>query len=283
MARKKRTEADLLNQQTFRVLYNHYRNIAVNMFKWENLPEGIEERYLERILFDEGKILFFRDPHMSYMALPCGAGPYLDVYGEPLSWRAMGLNYNQVYPREKCVLVENNKLRTPTSDTVGFFVRKMYEAERTMDTNLSTCKMPWVFLCDEKQVLTYKEIFRRIDSNEPAIFGSKGLALGDIQVLPTRAEFIGNDLLDYSHSVENKLLTFLGVNNTPVDKKERLITDEAESNDQLIEMNADLMLEARKRAADAINTMFGLNVSVDLRHKPQEVKEDADPMGGREQ
>ena len=278
---KKRTRAELENVLTFRVLYNHYRNMALNTFKWENLPEGIEERYIEKVLFDEGKCLFFRDPAMSYMALPCCNGAQLDVYMEPLRWRAMGLNYNKEYPRDKCVLIENNKLRTPTHETVVMFVRKLYEAERTMDVNLRTCKVPWFIITDERKVLTYKEVLRKIDENEPAIFGAPGLNPEAFQVIPARAEFIGNELMDYTHSVENKLLTFLGVDNCPVDKKERLVTDEVSSNDHLLQINADLMLEARQRACDAINKMYGLNVSVKLRHEPQEVKPDVD--GGPEQ
>lgn len=271
---KKRTLEDMLNITTFKVLYDHYRNVAMNMFKWDGLPEGIEERYIERALFDNGKALFFRDPAMSFMCLPCYQGGNLNVYNEPLSWRAMGTGYCKEYPSDTCVLIENNKMRTPTHDTVAFFVRKMYEAERTMDVNLTTSKAPWIFLCDERNVLTYKAIFNKIDQNEPAIFGSKSVGLENVQLLPTRAEFIGNDLMDFSHSVENKLLTFLGINNCPVDKKERLVTDEAESNDQLLEVNAAVMLEARQRAADAINAMWPeLHVSVDLRHKPKEPKE----------
>lgn len=281
--RKKRTRADMLNNLTFQVLYNHYRNMAINVFQWENLPEGIEERYVEKTLFEHGKILFFRDPAMSYMALPCHQGSQLDVYSEPLRWRATGLNYNKEYPREKCVLIENNKMRTPTHETVLFFVNKLYEAERTQDTNLRTSKVPWLILCDEKQVLTYKEILRNIDANEPAVFGSRGVSLSDIQVLPTRGTFIGNELADYAHTVENQLLTFLGVDNCPVDKKERLVSGEVTSNDQLVQINADLMLEARQRACDEINEKFGLNVSVKLRHEPQEVENDESVGDPRDQ
>ena len=271
--RKKRTEAAFLNDLTFNVLFDHYKNIALNTFKWDGLPEGIEERYIERALFDNGKVLFFRDPSMSYMALPCCNGVGLDVYGEPLRWRATGLNYNKEYDRDQCVLIENNKLRTATYDTVLYFVRKLYEASRTMDVNLSTCKIPWVVVCDEKQVLTYKIILQKVDENEPAVFGASGLNLNDINVMPTKTEFIGNDLIDFSRSYESQLLTFLGIDNCPVDKKERLVTDEAQSNNQLITINADNMLEARKRAVEKINALYGLSVSVELRHKPQDPRE----------
>lgn len=274
---KNRTKADWLNILTFRTLYNHYMNMALNVFKWSGLPEGIEERYIEKTLFDHGMVLFFRDPQQSYMALKCGYGHKLDVYGEPLFYRAEGLNYNKIYRRTESVLIENNKLRVPTSDTLYYFVRKLYEAERAMDVNLQTSKVPWIILCDEKQLLTYKEVFRKIDENEPAIFGTKGISLDALQVLPTKGEFICNELMDFSHGVENKLLTFLGVDNLPVDKKERLVTGEVESNDQQVQTNADLMLEARQRACEKINKMFGLNVSVELRHKPKEVEQDVAP------
>lgn len=281
--RKKRTYEDMLNQTTFRVLYEHYRNVCLNMFVWKGLPEGIEEKFIERALFDGGKALFFKDPRMSFMCLPCFNGSQLNVYNEPLSWRAIGTGYCKEYPADRCVLIENNKMRTPTHDIVAFFVRKMYEAERTMDTNLTTSKAPWIFLCDEKKVLTYKALFQKIDQNEPAIFGASSLALGDVQLLPTRAEFIGNDLIDFSHSVENKLLTFLGINNCPVDKKERLVTDEAESNDQLLQTNAAVMLEARQRAAEAINAMWpDLHVTVELRHQPKQPEETKE-TGGKEE
>ena len=278
---KKRTRADYENQLTFRVLYNHYRTMALNTFEWSGLPEGIEERYVERALFDEGKCLFFRDPSMSYMALPCFQGSQLDVYSEPLTWRAMGLNYNKEYRRDRCVLIENNKMRTPTHETVLMFVRKLYEAERTMDVNLRTSKTPWFIITDERKVLTYKDVLRRIDENEPAIFGAPGLNPDAFQVIPAKSEFLGNELMDYAHSVENKLLTFLRVDNCKKKKKERLVTDEVSSNDNLLQINADLMLEARKRACESINTMFGLSVSVKLRHEPKEVKEDV--AGGEQQ
>ena len=273
--------AEYLNHVTFKVLYDHYRTICLNTFVWSGLPEGIEEKYIEKALFDEGKCLFFRDPYMSYMALPAYQGSQLDVYGEPLRWRAMGLNYNKEFDRDKCVLIENNKMRTATHDTLMYFVRKIYEAERTIDVNLQTAKTPWVIICDEKKVLTYKTIIQRVSDNEPAIFGANGLSLDSMQVLNTKSEFIGNELLDYCNGVESKLLTFLGINNVPIDKKERLITDEAQSNDQLIGINADLMLEARKRACEQINALYGLNVSVDLRHKPQEVENDVPADGDK--
>lgn len=285
MIRDKRTKPEVINNLTFQALYYHYKNLALNLFKWKGLPEGIEERYIERALFDEGKCLFFRDPGMSYMALPCFNGSQLDVYGEPLRWRAQGLNYCKEYDRDDCVLIENNKLRQATHYIVTYYVNKMYEASRTMDTNILTSKIPWFIQCDDKKLLTYKQVVKKIqEENEAAIFGSTGLNLADFNIFPLKVTFLGNDLMDFHRSLEGQLLTALGINNSPIDRNERVNTLETESNNQIIEMNGGNLLEARQRAADRINELYGLNVSVSLRYPNKEVQtDDPDPTAGNEQ
>lgn len=265
MARKRANLSDLLNDLTFRVLFDKYKLVALNAFQWEGLPDGIQERHIERQLFDHGKCIFFRDPKMSYMALECQNSGQVDPYGDPLGYVAHGVNYHKHYWADKCVIIENNKLRLATRDFILFYVNKLTEAERTMDVNIKSCKTPVVFACDDKDLLTFKRIFQQVDGNVPAIFADRGLNLDAIQAFQTGVKFMGNELMDYSQSVENKLLTFLGVNNPAVDKKERLITDEANSNNQLIDSFMELQLEARQRACEAINEMYGLTLSVKRR------------------
>lgn len=265
MARKRTTLTDLLNNLTYRVIFDKFKMIAINMFEWSGLPEGIDEKYIENFLFDDGCAIFFRDPNMSHMCLKADPGANLNVYGEPLGWWATGFNYHNYYDADKCVIISNNKLRIPTRDFIYFYTNKLYEAERTLDVNIKTCKTPFVFVCDEKSVLTFKQLFAKIDGNEPVIFPDKGLSTDNLQVLQTGVKFMGTEIQDYKHTVENELLTFLGLNNLPVDKKERLITDEAEANNELIQSFCDIQLEARESACEEINKMFGLNVSVKVR------------------
>lgn len=265
MAKKRATLSDLLNDLTYRVMFDKFKLVALNMFEWSGLPEGIDEKHIERFLFSEGKAIFFRDPAMSYMCLKADQGANLNVYDEPLGWWATGFNYHEYYDADECVIIANNKPRIPTEQFITFYANKLTEAERTMDVNVKRCKTPYIFTCDDKDVLTLKQMFAKIDGNEPAIFADRALKIDSVQLFQTGVKFLGNELQDYKHSVENELLTFLGVNNVAVDKKERLITSEAESNDELIQSFCDIQLEARQKACEEINAKYGLNVSVKLR------------------
>lgn len=265
MARKRATLTDLLNDLTYRSIYDKFKLIATNMFEWQGLPDGIEEKYIENLLFSDGKAIFFRDPKMSYMVLRADQGAHLNVYGEPLGWWATGFQYHQYYDADDCVIISNNKLRIPTQQFVTFYANKLAEAERTMDVNVKACKTPYIFACDDKDVLSFKQIFAKVDGNEPAIFADRGLNLDALQVFQTGVKFIGNDMQDYTRTVESALLTFLGVNNSPIDKKERALTDEVNSNNQLIQSFADLQLIARQEAAQLMSEMSGSTITVKLR------------------
>lgn len=263
---KRATLTDLLNDLTFRTTYDKYKGIAMSRFEWGNLPGNIVERYIERELFSNGKAIAFKRPDGDFMILKVEDDSKLNVYGDPLFYRAVGFG-GKTYkiPRDECVIIENNILRQATEPFIMFYANKITEAERTMDVNIKSNKAPVVFACDQRQLLSFKNLFAKVDGNEPAIFTDKGLDLNSIAVFDTKAKFLCGEIMDYKKAVENELLTFLGVNNIPVEKKERLITDEAQSNNQLINSFSDMCLEARERACKEINEKFGLKISVKRR------------------
>lgn len=279
MAKKRANLTDLLNNLTHRVLFDKFRLLCVNEYKWNGLPEWILERHIERELFDHGFAVFFEDPDMSYMCLEAQNSGHYNVHGDPTGYRAYGFGYSRHMKADECVIIENNKLRIPTRDFVLFYVNKLAEAERTMDVNVKANKTPVMVLCDDKDVLSFKRIFQMVDGNVPAVFADKSLNLDAINALDLKAKFLGNELMDYKRSVENELLTFLGYNNNAVDKKERTITDEVNANNQLIEGFLDLGLEARQRACEDIRKMYGLDITVERRQQPVETVNGGDGDG----
>lgn len=265
MARKRATLTELLNNLTFATLYNKFKMLSCAAFEWSGLPEGILEKHLENYLFTYGKAIFFDNPGGSHMCLEAQDTGKVNVYGDPLTYLAIGFGFNKTFKADDCVIIENNIMRKCTHDFIMFYVNKLTEAERTMDVNVKACKTPYIIACDDKDVLTFKRIFQMIDGNTPAIYADKGLNLDALNVLKTDAKFLGNELMDYKKSVENELLTFLGYNNMAVDKRERVNVEEAQSNNQIISAFAQLQLSAREKACEDINEKYGLNLSVRRR------------------
>lgn len=262
MGKRRANLSDLLNNLTFRVLFDKYKLVCLNAFEWGNLPDGIQERHIENVLFERGMVAFFRANDMGHMCLPAHNSDAVNVYGDPTGYIINGFNYHTTRNADDVVIIENNKLRIPTRDFIMFYVNKLAEIERTMDVNVKACKTPVVFACDDKDALTFKRIFQQVDGNVPAIFADRNLNMGSIAALDTKATFLGNELRDLAHSVEGDLLTFLGQNNVNVSKRERLITDEANANNELIDSFFELQYESRRRACEEINAKFGCNVSV---------------------
>lgn len=73
-------------------------------------------------------------------------------------------------------------------------------------------------------------------------------------------------MLDKLHDeklrVMNQLLTFIGINNNPSDKKERLVVSEAISNNGVISANIEVGWKSRRKFVELINKCYGLEISV---------------------
>ena len=138
------------------------------------------------------------------------------------------------------------------------FALRLYEAEQTAMINIKAQKTPVLLLMDEKQRLTMENIYSQYDGNRPVIFGDKN-SLGEnvIKAINTQAPFIADKIIDYKKEIWNEALTFLGINNIMVDKKARLITDEANLNNELINLNLQSYLAPRQEACKQFNEKFG--------------------------
>lgn len=112
------------------------------------------------------------------------------------------------------------------------------------------------------------------DGNQPFIFGDKNLDITGLKAISTEAPYVADKIFELKTQLWNEVLTVLGITNLNLQKKERLITDEAASANGATVASRYSRLEARKQAAEQINAMFNLNISVDFRDvQPQSVNE----------
>lgn len=267
-------ESAYMNNRTYLQYYNRLTELAISMFDWQNLPKTIDQRFLEMCLFCDGMCVFFQDEVLGYLSLQCMIGGKLNVYRIPIERKAYATNgYQKELDGTNSVIIFNNYLHTNSMLDVEMFSKRLYNLDRAIDVNANAQKTPVLIQCDESQRLTMKNLYKQYEGNEPFIFGSKGLDANGIKVLQTGAPYVADKLYELKTQIWNEALTYLGISNINVVKKERMITDEVTRNQGGTVASRYSRLESRRNACKQINEMFGLNIWVDYREDFQDIEE----------
>lgn len=258
------------------VLYLHYierlTELATSMFEWINLPSSIDARFLEMTLFKDGQAVFFNDDVMGYLALQVATGGNPDVYRVPTQRRAYAVNgYQQNLSNKDSVIIYNNYMRTNCIEAVKLFARRLCDLDNVIDVNARAQKTPILIQGSETQRLTLVNLYKEFDGNSPVIFGDSNLDINSLKVLTTGAPYVADKIYQLKTEIWNEALTYLGISNINIQKKERLITDEVTRNQGGTIASRYSRLEARREACKLINEMFGLDIWCDYREDYQEI------------
>lgn len=277
-------ESAVMNNATYIQYFNRLVELSISMFEWQGLPETVDPRYLELHLFQNGSVVYFRDEVMGYLCLDCIANGQFDVYGNPISRRAYS-SYNQYQKtlnESDSVIIWNNYLRQPSVLDVKMFAKRLYNLDRIIDVNANAQKTPVLVQGTEKQRLTLINLYNEFDGNAPFIFGDKNLDLNSLRAISTNAPYVADKLYQLKTQIWNEALTYLGISNLNIQKKERMITDEVQRNQGGTIASRYSRLEARREAVDKINRMFGTDISVDYREDLQITNNNVNVTGNNE-
>lgn len=268
-------ESAAVNNATFRQYYNRLTELSISMFEWKNLPDTVDPRYLELTLFTDGQAVFFKDEEIGFLALQNAKGGKFNVYRIPVNRRAYAVNgYQKDLTDKDSVIIFNNYLHNNSRLDVEMFARRLYNLDRAIDVNANAQKTPVLIQCDETQRLTMLNLYKKYDGNEPFIFGDKNLNPNAIKTLKTDAPYVADRLYQLKTQIWNEALTYLGISNINITKKERLITDEVTRNQGGTIASRYSRLEARRDACRQINKMFDLDIWCDYREDYQALTEE---------
>ena len=267
----KKNETQWMNDKTFFDYYTRLKELAVNQFEWINLPKTCDARFMELILYEFGYCLFFRhELNLSFFNLQCTLEGPLNMYRIPIRRRAYSITgYQQECDDTNSVIVWNNYLRQRTALTIELFARRLTEIQRAIDVNINGQKTPVLLYGTEAQQKTLRRVYQQWQGNEPVIFGDKQLQENPIQAIKTDVPESYVNLMRAKNTIWNEAMSFLGIDNTNTDKRERMITDEVESNNQLLKSQRYIFLNARKEACELINDLFAgeLEGKVDVKFR----------------
>lgn len=266
-------ESALLNNITYMQYFNRLTELAISMFEWQNLPPTVDPRYIELHLFQNGSMVYFNDDVVGNLCLDCLPNGNFDVYGNPVNRRAYSSynNYQRDLNEDNSIIIWNNYLRTNSITDIKMFSKRLYLLDRIIDVNANAQKTPVLVQGTEKQRLTLLNLYKEFDGNSPFIFGDKNLDLNALKCLNTGAPYVADKIYQLKTQIWNEALTYLGITNINIQKKERLITDEVTRNQGGTIASRYSRLQARREAVDKINAMFGTNISVDYREDFQEI------------
>lgn len=261
-----------LNAITFNNYYYRLKLIAQAVFEWKGLPNGMDERYIERYLFNEGKCVFFKDFEKGWMVAKYTDKGDLNFYDEPTTVEPVCTNgqisaHNPEFINgENCVLIWNNDSAIPTHYPVVQAAADLAEIKRTIDLNIQAQKTPVMIACTEKQRLSMMNAYKQYKGNSPVIVVDKSLeGLDLIKVMKTDAPIVFDKLRLEWKNVWNDTMTQLGVNNANQDKKERLVADEVAANDEQVARSAWVMLKPRQAAAKRMSELCGCEITCEIR------------------
>lgn len=245
----------------FTFYFDRLNEIAISSIEWDGAPETVDQRFLEVNLFEKGMSVFFKDEVLGYLALPTATRGRWNVYNVPTRNRAYASNgYQKNLNIKNSVIIYNDMLRHNSIRTCRRFAKRLADLENTIDVNVRVMKTPILITCSENERLSMENLYKEYDGNTPVIYGNKQLNPNALQVLRTDAPYLADKLYDLKVNIWNEALTYLGIPNVSMQKRERMITDEVQRAQGGTMASRNSRLYARQQAAEQINDLFGLDI-----------------------
>lgn len=254
---------------TFDQYLDLFTEIAISSFEWLGLPSTVDARFIEVGLYEDGAMLYFDDDVMGNLCLRGILGGQLDVYNIPLDRRAYASNgYQRECNRDNSVIIWDNMTHWCCKDKMTLYAKRLAELDASIDINCKAQRTPILIKGSEQQQLALQNAYMQYDGNQPVIFASNDFMNGDgssFGVFTTGATFVADKLYELKVNLWNEALTYLGVTNISIQKKERMIKDEVQRLQGGVMANRYSREFARQQACKQINRMFGTQISCRFR------------------
>ena len=258
----------------------------ISVFKWK-LPEAWDKEYFYYTLYCLGWIAVIRTDRYGVICQQCGLQGF-NLYYRPTEAVISNPLLRGILTPKIGLQTEIIKMQPDyfgALDIINFYADMLAVSAESAGLNLLNTKLAYVFASNGKAAAeSFKKLFDEIASGSPAVVidkklfnedGSPNWILFNQQLKNT---YIAGDILEDMKKWELKFDTDIGIPNANTDKKERLITDEVNSNNVETYSKVDLWLATMKDCCEKVNKMFDIGIDVELRYPMEEGVADGDAI-----
>ena len=264
----------------YRYWFNKLLNVCLQMFEYQNLPEGIPQRELELNLMITGHAVIIRnpnDPGKLFTPLTSIAGvdeyyqPKWAVFSNPEVYRNTGKTY---YFNEDCVNIWNSSLQDsmwylPLDGSMYTFItryaRELSDVESTISIYTVNSRISSIPVTDDNSVKeSIKMFFKKLTAGRRAIITDSNIVdkFRSVDITSPSSDGI-NDWLVARDKILEQFYREIGIRMYNP-KRAQVTESELESNDQLLLICHDDMLRCRREGLEKMNAMFDTNTTVNI-------------------
>lgn len=254
-----------------------------------NVPEeweGNVKDFLYWCLFRWGYVAVFNRAKFGTVFNPCTLKGF-DFYYQPVSALISNPALEddlELTIGKDCQLLKLTPDFMGIWDIIGYYSEKMATLDNAI--NLSIINNKFSYLLGAKNKATaeaLKKIFDKVNRGEPAVFYDSKIAddpatktepFQYIERKSLKENYLTTDQLQDMQTLLNNFDAEVGIPTIPYQKKERLVTSEAESRQIDSTSRSVIWFDTLKNSIDEVNEMFNIGLSVKLRYEEKEVKED---------
>ena len=256
---------------------------AISVFKWEfPLEWDVFTNYFLYGVYSIGYMSILETNKFGVIPQVCGlAGygicrqPVRTIISNPLINNTLDLVIDK-----NCVLMRLQPDYGGILDIVNYYADMLALSAEAAGINLLNTHVAYMFGAGNKNAAeSIKKLYDRVAEGEPLVVADKALLDDEgelnLQLFQNDVSktYIVDKLLLDMEKLTNMFRTSIGLNNANTEKRERLLVDEVNANNQAIYSKVELWLDQLKRSCEKVRNMFGINISVDWRYKPNEQRQ----------
>lgn len=243
--------------------------LILQRFEFVGLPETWDEDYFLEHLFLDG-VICITDTSAGVLALKTGVTG-IGIFDQPTECIIVNPVLGQMRRtiNEDCALVKIQLDYQGVGWILNRYSTMLAMCDSSIAVNLLNTKATFVFGATSKgQAETFKAIFDKISMGEPAVFTTENnttLIKEQMFTMPAKENFIADDVQLLKRKIINEFLTDIGISNANTDKRERLVTDEVNANNDEIVANIQHWYDNINEGLNKANELFSLNLSCRIR------------------